>query len=234
MANFRLTHAVRNAVLYSTTLAFTFANISPVYGFQNQQMAVNLNDINLAIKFEKLIEKAWKYYKANDSKKLIETMLDMKHETEGYTGQKIDINKSLDQVEREIKHKGSKISNAEIKAIRKIIKDNEKKHNHKAIYMTACMESGVEYNPEAVNFEFDYLCKAAKHDKDKDKEEEIVLPVRVTVGVVMALCGVFITVLPFPPCKTYGPQLIAAGVGLAIEGGCGKVEEDRKNERDKK
>ena len=48
----------------------------------------------MAIKFEKLIEKAWKYFEANDSKKLIETMLDMKHETEGYTGQKIDINKS--------------------------------------------------------------------------------------------------------------------------------------------
>lgn len=234
MANFRLTHTVRNAVLYSTTLAFTFASISPVHGFQNQQVAVNLNDINLAIKFEKLIEKAWKYYKAKNSKKLIETMLDMKHETEGYTGHKIDINKCLDQVERGIKQKGSKISKAEIKAIKKMIKDNENKHNHKAFYMAACMESGVEYNPEAVSFEFDYLCKAAKHDNDKDKEEEIVLPVRVTVGVVMALCGLFITFLPFPPCKTYGPQLIAAGIGLAIEGGCGKVEEDRRNERDKK
>jgi len=188
----------------------------------------------MAIKFEKLIEKAWKYFKANDSKKLIETMLDMKHETEGYTGQKIDINKSLDQVEKEIKHKGGKLSKAEMKALRKVVKDHEKKHQHKALYMAACMESGAEYNPEAVSFEFDYLCKAAKHDNDKDKEEEMVLPVRVTVGVVMALCGLFITVLPFPPCKTYGPQLIAAGVGLAIEGGCGKVEEDRKNDKDKK
>jgi hypothetical protein len=234
MANFCLTYAARNAVIYSTTLAFTFASVSPVYGFENQQKAVNLNDINLAIKFEKMIEKAWKYYKANDSKKLIETMLDMKHETEGYTGQKINIDKSLDQIEKEIKHKGSKISKAEIKSIRKTIKDHEKKHNHKALYMAAAMESGCEYNPEAVHFEFDYLCKAAKHGHDKDEGEEMVMPVRVTVGVVMALCGLFITILPFPPCKTYGPQLIAAGVGLAIEGGCGKAEEDRKNERDKK
>lgn len=58
MANFRLTYAARNAVIYSTTLAFTLASVSPVYGFQPKQCAVNINDINMAIKFEKLIEKA--------------------------------------------------------------------------------------------------------------------------------------------------------------------------------
>lgn len=123
MAHFHFTYTARIAVLYTTTLAFTIANINPIYAFPSQKLVVNLNDINLAIKFEKLIEKAFKYFKANDSKKLIETMLDMKHETESYIGQKIDINKSLDAVEKEIKNQGGKISKSEMRALRKIIKD---------------------------------------------------------------------------------------------------------------
>ncbi len=233
MVNICFAHATRKFLICSTTVAVTFANIMPAYSYQPVQCAITLNDINLAIKLEKLIEKANKYFKLNDTKKLLEVMLDMKHETEGYTGQKIDLNKSLDQVEREIRSKGGKISKSEMKALRKVVKDTDKKHNHKALYMGACMESGAEYNPEMVAFEFDSLCKASK-GKDKEEGEEMVLPVRLTVGVVMALCGLFITVLPFPPCKTYGPQLIAAGVGLAIEGGCGKIEEDRKNDKNKK
>lgn len=194
--------------------------------------AINLNDIAIALKFEKLIEKAHKYFKAENSQKLLETMLDIKHETEIYTGQKIDISKSLDQVEKEIKHKGGKISKAELKSIKNTIKKSEKKHNHKALYMAASMESGCEYNPELINIEWDYLCKAASKGKDKE-QEEMTLPVRVTVGVTIALVGLFITILPFPPCKTWGPALISGGVSLAIEGGCGKVEEDRKEERDR-
>lgn len=54
----------------------------PAYGYQPGECAITLNDINLAIKFEKLIEKANKYFKLNDSKKLLEVMLDMKHETD--------------------------------------------------------------------------------------------------------------------------------------------------------
>jgi len=231
MDNFCFTHATRKLLLCTTTLAVSLAPIAHVHAEQPIH-AINLNDVNTALKFEKLIEKANKYFKANDSKKLLEVMLDIKHETEACTGQKIDINKSLEKVENEIKAKGGKISKSEMKALKKIIKDSEKKHNHKAFYMTAAFESGCDYNIESMNIEWDYLCKLAGKSKEKE-EEEIILPVRVTVGVTMALCGVFITILPFPPCKTWGPQLVVAGVGLAIEGGCGKVEEDRKEEKNK-
>lgn len=176
MVNIRVAHATRKFLICCTTVAVTFANIMPAYGYQPVQNAITLNDINLAIKFEKLIEKANKYFKLNDTKKLPQVMLDMKHETESYTGQKIDLNKGLDQVEREIKAKGGKLSKSEIKALRKIIKDGDKKHNHKALYMAACMESGAEYNPEMVPLEFDCLCKASKA-KDEDEGEEMVLPV---------------------------------------------------------
>lgn len=226
MVNFSVTATSKRIFLYSTALAVVVAPIAPGYAFQPVQV-VTINDIATALKFEKLIEKANKYFKAEDSKKLLETMLDIKHETEAYTGQKIDISKSLDQVEKEIKAKGGKISKAELKAIKNTINKSEKKHNHKALYMAAALESGCNYDAEAVNTEWDYLCKSASKGKDKE-DEEMILPVRVTVGVTIALVGGFITILPFPPCKTWGPALISSGVGLAIEGGCGKIEDDRK------
>lgn len=232
MSHFSIAATSKRFLLCTTALAVTLTPVAPCYAFQPIH-AVSLNDVAIALKFEKLIEKANKYFKAEDAKKLLEVLLDIKHETEAYTGQKIDISKSLDQVEKEIKAKGGKISKAELKAIKNTIKKSEKKHNHKALYMAAAMESGCNYDAEAVNIEWDYLCKSASKGKDKE-DDEMILPVRVTVGVTIALVGVFITILPFPPCKTWGPALISGGVSLAIEGGCGKVEEDRKNEKDKK
>ena len=70
MANFCLTHAARNAVIYSTALACTITGVRPICGFQDQPLVANLKNVNTAIKLEKLIEKAWKYFKASDSKTL--------------------------------------------------------------------------------------------------------------------------------------------------------------------
>jgi hypothetical protein len=231
MLNFHVMAACQRLLLCTTALAVTVVPLTPCYSFESPR-DVSLNDIATALRFEKLINKANKYFKAEDSKKLIEVLLDIKHETEAYTGQKIDISKSLDQVEKEIKARGSKISKAELKAIKNTIKKSEKKHNHKAFYMAAALENGCNYDDESIEVEWQYLCKSAS--KGKDKEEEMILPVRVTVGVTIALVGLFITILPFPPCKTWGPSLITGGVSLAIEGGCGKVEDDRKEEKNKK
>ena len=61
-----------------------------------------------------MIKKINKYKKSLDSNKLIETMLDLKLEIEGYTGQHIDLDKQLDEVEREIKAKGGKPKKASL------------------------------------------------------------------------------------------------------------------------
>jgi len=45
-------------------------------------------------------------------------MFDFKQEVEQYSGKKIDINKSIDQVEKEAKAKGQKIDSKYLKAIK--------------------------------------------------------------------------------------------------------------------
>lgn len=63
----------------------------------------------------------------------METLLDVKHEVEGYTGKEIDIEKGLKQVEKEVAAKGGKLHKDDIKKVLKLVKEKEKKHKHKAL-----------------------------------------------------------------------------------------------------
>jgi hypothetical protein len=93
---------------YLTTVAFaTVAVCSPPL------MAVpgggfNLDDINFGIKIEKLYQKVKKALDKGETNRIVGYMFDFKSEVEQYTGQKIDINKQLDQVQREARAKGQK------------------------------------------------------------------------------------------------------------------------------
>lgn len=233
MANFRTLATARKLLLCGTIATVSLGSVTPVYALPTHKAAVNLNDVALALRLEKLIEKANKYFKANDSKNMLEVMCDLKTEVEGYTNQQIDLDHHLDIIEKEMKKNGAKYSKSEMKQVRAVIKKSEKKHNHKALYMANSLEHDLEYDEALMNIEYDYLCRAAK-SKEKDDTEEMALPVRVTVGVTMALCGLFITIIPIPICRTYGPQIVTAGIMLAVEGTCNRVEEDRKNQQDKK
>jgi hypothetical protein len=70
--------------------------------------------------------------------------------------------------------------------------------------------------------------------KDKDDKEEFSVPLRVTIGVTVALCGLFLYIVPIPVCKVWAPELMKAGVALAVEGTINRVEENDKKGNDKK
>ena len=106
-------------------------------------------------------------------------MFDVKLEIEGYTGQKINLDKQLDQVEKAIKASGGKLNKDEMKNIRKILKKKEKRLNHKAMHMANCLEFGMTYNAdeEELLFSSQYMAKHGD-DKDTDDKEEICVPFR--------------------------------------------------------
>ncbi len=82
-----------NVVMALTIGSFTCATLIPHPGY-----AIDVNDIAAGVRIGKLIEKAKKHFDKDDVKALIEDMLDLKNETENYTGQKLDLEKSIDQV----------------------------------------------------------------------------------------------------------------------------------------
>jgi len=54
-----------------------------------------------------------------DSVKIVGYMYDFKSEVEQYTGKKIDMNKSIDQAQKEARSRGQKIDDRYIKQIKK-------------------------------------------------------------------------------------------------------------------
>lgn len=104
----------RCQLLATCITAFTFTCVAiappPLMAIDRAaQEGLNLNDINFGIKIEKIYEKVKKAIDNRNTNKIVGYMFDFKQEVEQYTGKHIDINKSIDQVEKEARAKGQKI-----------------------------------------------------------------------------------------------------------------------------
>lgn len=221
MANFLHATKLNRLLLSSTIVTFSLSTLPhPVYATHKD---VTINEILFATRVEKLIEKINKYRDRGDINKLLGAMFDLKLEVETYTGKKIDLDKQLDQIEKDIKANGGKLEKNEMKTIRKTIKNKQKRIDHKTSYMTDCLEYEIPYNADEENFLF-----IARHGEErKDGILENDMPLRVTIGVTVALCGLFLYFVPFPICKVWAPELMKAGIALAVEGTINRVEDKK-------
>ncbi len=226
MVNILRSSRLNTLCLCSTLVVFSISTIPQLHAFPSHEMAVGANDIAFGFRIEKLIEKINKFKDKEDSKKLLDTMIELKIEIEGYTGQAINIDAQLDQIEKDIKKEGGKLKKDEFKKIRKIIKDKEKRSNHQALYMAECIVNGIKYDAEIETLNF-----IAKHSKDKKEDSAAELPIRVTIGVTLALCGLFLMFVPLPLCQAYGPNIMRAGVALAVEGTLNRVEQNQEKKK---
>lgn len=216
MANFLKSRICNSMVAYLTIASFSTAllTLPPLVAAQNG--GLNLNDINFGIKIEKIYEKVKRAIDKGETNKTVGYMFDFKQEVEQYTGKKIDINKSIDLADKEARARGQKIDSKYLKAIKKEFHKNDKKHEHRTVWFAQCAELNIPYTAfEAdANFEMNYMmAKSAKgHGKDEIQIEEV--PVTITVGVTIALCGLFLWFVPLPGCQTCGTYLLNAGIGI--------------------
>ena len=211
MANFLKSRICNSMVAYLTIASFSTTLLVPP-----PLMALDINAINFGIKMEKIVEKVKKAIDKGETNKLVGYMFDFKQEVEQYTGQKIDINKSIDQAEKEARAKGQKIDQKYIKAIKKEFNRNDKKHKHRAVWFAQCAELDIPYSTMEADAHFDMnylMARSAKgHDKGEIQIEEV--PVTITVGVTIALCGLFLWFVPLPGCQTAGTYLLNTGIGI--------------------
>lgn len=225
-------HKFNNIVLCGVLATFSLAVLTPPPCYA-VNAGVNFNDIAFGVRLEKLVEKVIRYKDKGDSNKLLDTMMDIKAEVQGYTGVAINMDKQIDQVEKEIKQSGGKVNKDDMKKLRKVIKSKEKKANHKAL----CMEMRMLDPDLQLTRDDQHMLYMAKHGDDKDEKDQNVaaeLPLRLTIGVTVALCGLFLFCLPMPPCKVWGSDLMKAGVALAVEGYVNRQEDDKKDNNKKK
>lgn len=220
-------HFVKFNRLFLCGTLITFSLVSlPNPCYSQTPRVVTINDLAFAHRIEKLLEKVKRAAEKNDGNKLIDLMLDVKREVETYSGMKIDLDKQLDVVESEIKKKGAKIPKNEFKELRKIIKKKEKRAGHRAAYLELCL-----LNPEiSYNLEEEQLLFDATHGHEKKEEAEMVVPIRLTVGVTVALVGLCLIVVPGIPVqiKTWGKDMIVYGTGIAAEA-CYSAHDKSKN-----
>lgn len=223
MVNFLKPHLYNNMVAGLTAVAFVTAVIQPppVYA---AGVNIDLGAINFGIKMEKIVEKVKKCIDKGDTNKIIEYMFDIKEEVQQYTGQKLDMNKYIDQVQREAKAKGHKISDAHIKQIKKWFGKTDKKHKHRSVWFAQCAEVDIPYSTVEADYNFDMnytvMAKAA-HGGDK----EIDVPITITVGVTLSLAGLFLMFVPIPVCQTVGWYVMDTGIGILGSHALGKWQE---------
>lgn len=228
MGNLVSNRSFNRNILSCTLVAFILGSVTPIYSVPKSPNA-NLNDVGFVMRIEKLADKAKKNFFERNGKKLTDVTFDIKREIEAYTGVKISIDQCLDTIERQANSKGQPVDKAHMKEMRKRLKSRERKENHKAIHAMTCFEYGISYNSEEASMLFD---NEVKKDKKKEEEEEVVLPMRVTIGVTMALAGLFLVVIPIPVCKLTGTYMLEIGLGLL--GDQAFIEWEEKDKDDKK
>lgn len=227
MDNFLKHHLCNSMVACLTLTAFTSAVIVP----PPLHAALTINDINFGIKIEKIYEKVKKAIDRGETNKIVGYMFDFKHEVEQYSGNKIDINKQIDEVQKQAKAKGQKIDDKYIKQIKKDFGKEDKKHKHRAVWFANCMDAGIEYSAyEAdMNFEMNYMMAkgATKYEQQED------VPAIVMVGVTVSLCGLFLYCVPLPGCQVAGGWLLNTGFGILSGYGLQKYDEYDREQRHK-
>ena len=220
--------------LILTSFSLTYA--VPV---QAQQFQIGFNEIAFVIRMEKLVEKMWKLEKSGNKDKMYDVALDIKQEVEVALGRQIDLNSSLDNIEKEIKKNGIKPPKKEFDSIRKVLNKKDKKNKKHARYLACTMDiEGYQFNEhdEILFDEYTPLMAKSGHGKDKDKDDdkpEIDVPAHLVFGVTLTLCGVFLMFLPIPGCKAWGNNMFRAGIVVCGNAICNKTEEDKKKDKEK-
>lgn len=142
-------------------------------------------------------------------------MFDFKTEVEHYTGQKIDINKYIDQAQKEAKSRGHKIDVKYVKAIKKEFAKRDKRRKHRAVWFAQCAELDIPYSSFEADetFELNYAIEKSVKGHNNDVKVEDV-PIPIMVGVSVSLAGLFLVFVPIPLCQTAGVWLINTGVSI--------------------
>ncbi len=240
MGNLHFSGLLRNSILCTTAVTLLSGSVCTpalaAYNIEPNIMAgvnFNLNDIALIARLEKLYKRAKRYKDKLKSAKMMEVMLEIKTEVEGYTGRKIDLDAHVDAIEKEAKKRGAKFKSGEIKQIKKVLKKKSQKHEHKAIFLYDCNMYGIDFDQELCDFDFEnnFIAKSAKQGKEDEKEVKV--PIRISIGITCSLCGYFLSFIPHPIAQTASKFLIGTGIALCVEGTVTRLEDDEKKEQER-
>ncbi len=222
-------------LLYCTCAVFSITSAIPMAYSQEYSFNI-IDDSATVIRLEKTIKKLWKQEKKGNVNEMIDLMIEVKTEVELSTKKKISLESNLNQIQKDIEKNGGKIHKKQFENFKKKVKKKEKRANFHAQYVEMVLANPLmQFDDNEELMLYQASSKEDKDDKEEDqKDTEVNLPARVAFGVTLALCGVFLYILPSPSTKTWGQKLIETGILIAVEGGISKTEKDEDKKKDKK
>lgn len=234
MAGLFCRNNINSTILSIVLSTFTLTYAIPVQAVP--QFDIGLNEVAFLYRIEKLVEKIWKLEKSENKDKMYDAIIDLKGEIETSCGVKVDLEKHMNNVEKELKNRGHKVPKKQFDSIRKTIKKKEKKHDKHGRYLASVMYlDGYETNQADEELMFPQHVAKHGHDKDDKEEdkEEVYIPAQLVFGVTLTLCGLFLMVIPIPACKPWGEKMIASGFVICGNAISGKMDNDHKDGKDK-
>jgi hypothetical protein len=96
------------------------------------------------------------------------------------------------------------------------------------MYLANCIALDLPYSSEEERVLFQNELLMAKQSHGKEKDDEIYVPMRVTIGVTVTLCGIFLLFVPIPICKQYAPYIIETGMAFLVDAGITQWEDKDK------
>lgn len=228
----RSTH---NTILYFLFFTFTLTCTIPIHC---QDCDIRMNETALLYRLEKLVEKIWKLKKSQNKDKMYDAIIELKTEVESFCSVKISLDQQIGIIQNELKNRGYKIPKKQFDAIRRAIHRRDAKREHRMLYL-ARVAHLEDYTPsdEDETTMLSWCAIKANHHKEEDSEdeqEEVYIPAQLVFGVTLALCGLFLVVVPIPVCRGWGQEMVASGVIICGECISEKMDDDHKKERKKK
>ena len=212
-------------VLGTILCAFSFSSIAPIHAFEFPIQIDVVDDALAMSRIEKLVSKIKKTKKTQDVEACMKYLFELKDELQDFGGIKISIDQCINDAQKQLKSNGIIVSKKEWKLYKSMLNKKSKKSKHQK----TCTTIGLSLD------QADALFSSMKSNYEDDEEIEIELPVRVSYGITITLCGIFLCCLRNPYCVNAGKYLIATGVGMLGDYYVDRKEEDynegRKDER---
>jgi len=193
------------------------------FALREPAQAYDLSDAAFTVRMSTLIAKVNKYKKNNDECGLIKVLFEIKSEVEGYTGEKISLNKMVDQAGKDLSKSGRPIQKSYLESYKRKLKECEKKAEKKGGWFYSVREHQVGSRP--------YVFAKKTNKSPKEESSKVSVPVRMSWGLTMMLVAGFLARIPLPMCQRAAAALGAYGAQEVYQSWVGEEEAKERKEK---
>lgn len=222
MVNFPYPSAFSRLSLYIIFTTFSLTTLSvPCYS-ESYETYESVRDRIIKLKIVELEQELLGYAAQGDIVKLVDTMFEIKYQTEWYTNTYIDIDKEFMKILGDLIDQGLILYKKDFFPLRKILNEKDKNNPRKHLSFSESLHKIKDENEFfELTFENQNEKLNKKEEKKRQQEENLKkLPVKIAYGITSVLAAAFILVVyertKIPIFYDISKELAYFGSGLII------------------